>query len=303
MIIGHAQQRLFFEHAIGNGQLSHAYILSGPEGVGKKLFALHVTRFLLCETGTPLFTECRCSQCLQVKNLSHPDLYMFCDKDSLKISNIRRLPEIVLSSSYSGRYKVIVMDNAHYLAQDSSDAAANALLKTLEEPGTDTVFFLVTHKLDRIPDTVISRSIVINFNPLEDEELLLICESLNIKADGSLLKYACGSVANLTAMAQFDFEGFKNAITNRDGEIIAHKLFSLADNKQAIQAILSTLHIDFINMYRANSDSEIMYFVQYLDKAKNELEHNINANVLLLDLFVRLTDCLNISTETDRFIK
>jgi DNA polymerase-3 subunit delta' len=294
MIIGHEQQRRFFEHAVANGQLSHAYILSGPEGVGKKLFALHLARFLLCEAGIPLFDEYCCPHCMQVRNLSHPDLYMFNDKDSLKISNIRRLPEIVLSSSYSGRYKVLVMDNAHYLTQDSSDAAANALLKTLEEPGADTVFFLVTHKLDHIPETVISRSIVINFDPLSDEELLTICAKLNIKVDKNMLKYAGGSIANFVAMVKFDFEDFKRAIMNKDGEIIARKLLSI-DNKQSLQAIISTLHIDFINMYRANSDNEIMYFVQYLDKARNELEHNININVLLLDLFVRLTDCLNIN--------
>lgn len=291
-MIGHNKQKQFFKQIIDAEQLSHAYILSGPEGIGKKYFATELAKGLLCESNK-LFGGCHCPSCKQVDSKTHPDFHMFDDREDLKIAGVRRIPEIVGSTAYSGKWKIVVLDNAHLLCAGGVDAAANALLKTLEEPGRDTVFFLITHRLERILSTIISRCIVVNFYSLSDDELRSVCTSQGIEVNEDLLRYAGGSVSNIAAIAGFDFQGLSDAMSKKDADGVALRILKIND-KAVLQALLSILQIDLIRKFSKGSSGDLMHFIQYLKRIESELDYNVNLNVVILDLFVKLSDCLQL---------
>ena len=143
----------------------HALLLSGPRGIGKRLLALHLARSLLCESPQPSGAACgSCVGCNLVARGTHPDLRLiepitYDDEgnatpvDAITVEPIRDLIDFALLSSHRGRAKVAVIAPAEAL----NAAAANALLKTLEEPPPGTYLLLVTHQAGRLTATLVSR--------------------------------------------------------------------------------------------------------------------------------------------------
>ena len=146
-------------------QWPHALLIAGPQGLGKRLLALHLARALLCETPRPDGNACgTCSGCGLVERRSHPDLRLiepvtYDDEgnatpvDAITVEPIRDLIDFALLSSHRGGAKVAVVAPADAL----NAAAANALLKTLEEPPPRTYLLLVSHRPGRLPATIVSR--------------------------------------------------------------------------------------------------------------------------------------------------
>jgi DNA polymerase-3 subunit delta' len=143
----------------------HALLVTGPEGIGKRRLAAHFARSLLCETPRDDGSACgTCESCRYVGAGQHPDLFAVepveFDEDGnatpvdvIKIDAIRRLIDWTQVTSHRRRAKVAVIAPAeamHY-------AAANALLKTLEEPPAGTFLLLVSHRPGRLPATIASR--------------------------------------------------------------------------------------------------------------------------------------------------
>ena len=147
-------------------QLAHAYLFSGSEGLGKSLFANSFAKFVLCLNPIALsavagLVESRvacnsCPNCLQGGAGNHPDILTIEPEEgskNIKIDQIRWLSEFVIRSSHSGGAKVAIIQNAHLLNAN----AANALLKTLEEPNDGTHVFLVSDHPGRLVATIRSR--------------------------------------------------------------------------------------------------------------------------------------------------
>ncbi len=153
--------------AIDNNSVAKAYIFSGPEGVGKKQVALALAAALNCEEARN--DGCgKCASCRKIKNNQHPDVLFIEDKNnSLKIEDIRQMQRRINLKAYEGRKKVCILDNAHNLTAESS----NALLKTLEEPPADSVIILVSSKPSLLFKTILSRCRVLRFYPLARKEL------------------------------------------------------------------------------------------------------------------------------------
>ena len=143
----------------------HALLLAGPRGIGKRLLALHLAQALLCESPQPSGKACgSCIGCNLVMRGAHPDLRLiepvtYDDEgnatkvDTITVEPIRDLIDFALLSSHRGRAKVAVIAPAEAL----NGAAANALLKTLEEPPPGTYLVLVTNQPGRLPATLVSR--------------------------------------------------------------------------------------------------------------------------------------------------
>ena len=143
----------------------HALLIAGPEGVGKRHLALHLARALLCEAPRSDGSACAaCIGCALVERGSHPDLRLiepiaYDDDgnataiDSITVDPIRDLIDFAQLSSHRGGAKVAVVVPADAL----NAAAANALLKTLEEPPPRTFLLLVSHRPGRLPATIVSR--------------------------------------------------------------------------------------------------------------------------------------------------
>ncbi len=137
---------------LGN-KVAHAYIFSGPRGVGKTSTARILAKTLNCEQAVAAVPCGKCATCLAISDGSSMDVTEIDGASNTGVDNIRDLRERVRYASYGGAYKVYIIDEVHML----STAAFNALLKTLEEPPPNVIFVLATTDPKKIPATVLSR--------------------------------------------------------------------------------------------------------------------------------------------------
>ncbi len=167
-IRGHDRLVTGFRQAVRRGRLAHAYLFIGPPGVGKRLFAVELAKALLCENpppGEPLTACDHCPACLQVEAGTHPDFLVAVrppEKHEFPIEIMREVCNQFLLKSARGRGKVVVIDDADDLNQES----ANCFLKTLEEPPPRSLLILIGDSPDRQLPTIVSRCQVVRFAPL-----------------------------------------------------------------------------------------------------------------------------------------
>ena len=167
-------------------RISSSYLFAGESGIGKKFTAMNFAKALNCQKTvdsyrpsvrmndsrfTPdtsrLIDACdECPSCRKIDAGMHPDVLLISpESGQIRIEEIRAIDEILSLTAFEGRTKVVVVDDAETMNQ----YAANAFLKTLEEPPSDSLIILVSSKPDRLPDTIQSRCSRINFAPLSHE--------------------------------------------------------------------------------------------------------------------------------------
>lgn len=177
-VIGHQPIIDFFTKAFESGSLSHAYCFTGPDMVGKKRVAESIAAKILGVDYKKL--------------LANPD-YVLIEKahdektgktkKDISIEQLRDLREKLARHSFLGGYKVVVVDEA----ESMSIEAANALLKTLEEPKTDTIIFLITSDEKKLLGTVQSRCQLIYFYPILNDLLVNYLSEQGLKSDDAVL--------------------------------------------------------------------------------------------------------------------
>lgn len=164
-IIGHEDIVKHFKSSIELGKVSHAYILNGEKGSGKKTLAAVVAKSLQCESGEP--DPCgTCKSCLQAESGNQPDI-IWVKHDKPNVISVDEIRTQILNDidlkPYSSRYKIYIVPDAQLM----NPQAQNALLKTLEEPPEYAIIMLLTNNVDKFLPTIISRCIVLNFRPVE----------------------------------------------------------------------------------------------------------------------------------------
>ena len=193
-IIGqkHITQTLI--NAISLNRISHAYIFSGPRGVGKTTTARILAKSLNCEKGPTPHPCNKCERCIRITNGYSMDVMEIDGASNNGVDSIRELRNKVNFAPAEGRYKIYIIDEVHMLSQ----GAFNALLKTLEEPPLHVIFIFATTDPHKIPSTILSRCQWFNFRRIsladivaklkrivKDEKLNIDDKTLNIIARSS----------------------------------------------------------------------------------------------------------------------
>jgi DNA polymerase-3 subunit delta' len=161
-VVGHDHQKRMLSTLVERGKLPHALLFAGPRGIGKRTLALELVKHLFCERRTA------CNACRPCRNLAaghHPDFALLEGETSIKIDELREIRKEVFEPPYEAPVRVILIDNGEVMTRE----AANALLKTLEEPPPSNLFIIITSREQEIPLTVRSRCMRIRFGPLSTD--------------------------------------------------------------------------------------------------------------------------------------
>jgi len=166
--------------AVRRARIGHAYLFSGPRGVGKTTTARLLAMAANCEHQDPAARPCgTCESCRLVQEGSHPDVTELDAASNNSVEDVRDLREKVGLAGLRGGTRVWILDEAHMLSR----AAANALLKTLEEPPPGLLFILATTEPEKLPPTILSRCQHFRFRRLSEDEIVGKLQALATAAD------------------------------------------------------------------------------------------------------------------------
>ena len=177
------------ENAIKEGRIAHAYLFSGPRGVGKTSSARLLAKALNCESGPePTAHPCgHCDSCTSIAQGKSVDVIEIDGASNTSVNDIRAIKDEVMYPPQSSRYKIYIIDEVHML----STSAFNALLKTIEEPPEYIIFIFATTELQKVPATIRSRCQQFRFHLIGQKEIMAClkeaADDINITADEDAL--------------------------------------------------------------------------------------------------------------------
>ncbi len=215
-IIGQSQVTVTLGNAIVKDKLAHAYVFSGPRGVGKTTAARVLAKAVNCAE-YPSAEPCnKCDSCKAIQAGNSMDIIEIDAASNRGIDDMRELRENAAFAPSSSRYKVYVIDEAHQITKD----AFNAFLKTLEEPPPYVIFVLATTEPEKLPVTILSRCQHFKFVLVNSEEVK------------SILKKICVSENALVSDGALDAMCDEAAGSIRDAESILEQVISSSSGKE-----------------------------------------------------------------------
>jgi DNA polymerase III subunit delta' len=172
-LIGHAWAVAMLRRHINAGYLRHAYLFTGPRGIGKRSFALQFSMAINCtETKQPGIPCGSCRNCLQIQRMQHPDLCVVqaeAEGNVLKVDQIREMQHQLSLAPYQSAYRIGLI----LRMEEANESAQNALLKTLEEPNEKVILLLTADQAENLLPTIPSRCESIALRPVPLDELAL----------------------------------------------------------------------------------------------------------------------------------
>ena len=207
-IWGQEKALAILRNALRNGRLAHAYLFIGPEGVGKRLTAFTLIKAMNCQSPPGVGDSCeKCPSCIKVNTSNHADVILLePEGEIIKIDQIRGMQKRLRFRPMEGGRRACIIDSADRL----NDAAANALLKTLEEPPQETHLFLITSRPHQLLPTILSRCQWVKFSPLSTHDIAQIlqkCHGLDGEKAQFYASLAGGSAGQAEALSnRVDFQ-------------------------------------------------------------------------------------------------
>jgi len=257
-VVGQEHVVKTLKNAIKRGKIAHAYLFSGPRGIGKTTIARILAKAVNCENikdGEP------CNKCVVCKNINQNKFLDLVEIDAAthtQVDKIRDIIEKINFSPVSGKYKVYIIDEVHML----SKGAFNALLKTLEEPPKHVIFILATTEIHKIPATIISRCQRFDFHRIKISEIKKRLEGI---AKQEKVKVEKGV---------FDFIAVNSSGGMRDSESLFGQILSLEDKNitlKEVQEILALADISkTIKLIKLIVEKKYGEAVNYVSEITND---------------------------------
>ena len=317
-IIGQERPVRILQSSLKKGDVSHAYLFYGPEGIGKRLTALNFAKALNCLS----LDDDSCGECIHCKkfdNKNFPDFLVIEPADgSIKIDIIRELQRKISYRPYEGKFKVIFIHGA----EEMTLGAANSFLKTLEEPPGATVFILVCHNFNLLLPTIISRCQKIQFNliPVKTIKDILIKENQITSEDAHLMaSYSQGRLGKALEMGVRDTIEMRNEILDLmqgvsfdEMDLIFKKNKAWSSDKENLEIILASIlnivrdmavlkgaknekliaNLDvkdkLISLIRVSNINQLILLFHSVEETIRRFKRNINAQLLIDTLMIKM---------------
>ena len=322
-VVGHKDILKYISSAVENNRVSHAYILNGERGSGKKMLANLFAMTLLCETGDN--EPCgKCHSCKQAESGNHPDIIRVTHEkpNSISVDDIRtQVNNTVDIKPYQGPYKVYIIPQADMM----TPLAQNAILKTIEEPPSYAVFLLLTENAETLLPTINSRCVMLKLRNIKDTLIKkYLMENLEIpdyKAD-MCTAFAQGNMGRAIMLANSDHF---NEIREEAVQLLKH--ISEMELNEIVAAVKNisvykleiTDYLDIIMiwyrdvlLYKATKEIDKVVFkdqlqsikeqarkssyegieliLESLEKAKARLKANVNFDLVMELLFLTIKE-------------
>ncbi|HXK32364.1 MAG: DNA polymerase III, subunit gamma and tau [Candidatus Nealsonbacteria bacterium RBG_13_38_11] len=214
-VVGQEHVVQTLSNAVSSGIISHAYLFSGPRGSGKTTVARLLAKSLNCQNRKEgQFEPCnKCSSCLEIMGNRSLDLIEIDAASHRGIDEMRELREGIKFAPSKSKYKIFIIDESHQLTKE----AANALLKTLEEPPSHAIFILATTEIHKMIPTIISRCQRFDFRKLTLAEIVKRLEFVGKKEGIKAEKTALELIALNAAGSIRDAESILGQVLNYQG--------------------------------------------------------------------------------------
>ncbi|MEY8481988.1 DNA polymerase III subunit delta' [Lachnospiraceae bacterium 48-21] len=322
-VVGHRDIINYIKNAVKMDQVSHAYIMNGERGAGKKLLAYLFAMTLLCEEGgeEPCNT---CHSCRQAETGNHPDIIRVTHEkpNSISVDDIReQVNNTIMIKPYQGPYKVYIIDHADLMTPQ----AQNALLKTIEEPPQYAVIMLLTENAEALLPTINSRCVMLRLRYIKDKLIKkYLMESLKVpdyKAD-LCTAFAQGNMGHAIMLANSEhFNEIREAAVHLLRHVHDMELSEIVEAVNSVTAfkLEITDYLDIIAvwyrdvlLYKATRDMDTVVFkdqiddireqarkssyegiqliISSLDKAKARLKANVNFDLVMELLFLTMKE-------------
>jgi DNA polymerase-3 subunit delta' len=226
-VVGHRRLVDLLSRAVARDSLPPSLVLAGPSGVGKRRLAIAVAQALNCvspRSGKDVDSCGTCQACTRIARGVHPDVLVVepGENGSIKVDQVRDIVDRSMYRPFDGKRRVVIVDDADALVP----AAQNALLKTLEEPPSSSVFMLVTSRPDLLLLTVLSRCPRLRFRALDDSDVVAVLKGMGksetearaaaVSADGSISRALEASTGELVQARDVARRVLKQAAATAD---------------------------------------------------------------------------------------
>lgn len=254
-----------FQKSYKKGRISHAYIIAGPDGIGKSVFAMHIAASLLCLGDKK---PCGvCNQCIKVMKGNHADIKIISNKGrSIGVDEIRQVIGEVYTKPYEGLRKLIIIKNADEITVQGQ----NAILKTLEEPSKDTTIIMTVENSNLLLETILSRCQIFKLSRVSMDRIrdYLISKGVDEKRASTAASLSDGITGNALKFLEDKFLKLREEVIGILIKVV---------KGSSIEALES---VEFFLNNKDNIDSILDIIISWFRDIM-VLKHTIDKNVLI----------------------